>query len=150
MKRLTHRVIGFADAAAFVSLHHRHRTPPVGHRFSIAAYEHDRLCGVVIVGRPVARARDDGATVEITRLCTDGTKDACSFLYGRAVKAALALGYRRIGTYTLRSEPGTSLKAAGWMVVGEVRGRTWDTPARRRSDQGPTADKLLWEPAIAE
>jgi len=148
-KRLRHQRIEFADAAAFVSEHHRHHTPPVGHLFSIAAYEGERLCGVAIVGRPVARHRDDGLTAEVTRLCTDGTKDACSFLYGRAAKAALALGYRRLGTYTLASESGASLRAAGWRVVAEVKGRSWDTPSRRRADKHPTEDKLLWEPPAA-
>jgi hypothetical protein len=130
-----------------VSEHHRHHTPPVGHLFSLAAIEGERLCGVAIVGRPVSRHRDDGLTAEVTRLCTDGTKDACSFLYGRAAKAALALGFRRIGTYTLKSEPGTSLRAAGWTVISEVAGRSWDTPSRRRNDKHPTEPKLLWEPA---
>jgi hypothetical protein len=146
-RRLHFARIEFRDAAAFVSVHHRHHTPAQGHLFSLAAYEGERLCGVAIVGRPVARHRDDGLTAEVTRLCTDGTKDACSFLYGRAAKAALALGYRRIGTYTLKSEPGASLRGAGWRVVSEVQGRSWDTPSRRRTDKHPTADKLLWEPA---
>lgn len=146
MKSLTHRPIEFRDAAAFVLAHHRHRTPPQGHRFSIAAWLDGQLVGVVIVGRPVARARQDGHTVEITRLCTDGTKNACSFLYGRATKAALALGWRRIGTYTLKREPGASLVAAGWVAIAEVKGRSWDTPSRRRDDQA-IEDKLFWEPA---
>lgn len=145
MKRLHHGRIEFRDAAAFVSLHHRHHTPPVGHLFSLGAYEGDRLCGVVIVGRPVARGRQDGLTCEVTRLCTDGTKDACSFLYGRAAKAALALGYRRIGTYTLASEAGASLRGAGWRCIGEVKGRSWNCPSRPRTDKHPTDDKLLWE-----
>lgn len=108
--RLTHARIEFADAAAFVSEHHRHHTPPVGHVFSIGAYRGDLLVGVVIVGRPVARARDDGQTAEVTRLCvSDGERNACSFLYGKAAKAALAMGFRRIGTYTLARESGASL-----------------------------------------
>lgn len=148
-RRLSHARIEFAAAAAFVSEHHRHHTPPVGHLFSLAAYEGDRLCGVAIVGRPVARHRDDGLTAEVTRLCTDGTKDACSFLYGCAARAALALGFRRIGTYTLGSEGGASLRGAGWRVVAEIKGRSWDTPSRRRTDKHPTEDKLLWEPAAA-
>jgi hypothetical protein len=146
-RALCHRRIDFTEAAAFVSLHHRHHTPPVGHLFSIGAYADDRLCGVAIIGRPVARHRDDGETAEVTRLCTDGTRNACSFLYGRAAKAALALGFRRIDTYTLGSESGASLRGAGWRVVSEVRGRSWDTPSRRRSDKHPTEAKLLWEPA---
>lgn len=145
-QRLHHQRVDFATAAAFVSAHHRHHTPPVGHLFSIGAFADGRLCGVVIVGRPVARSRDDGFTAEITRLCTDGTKNACSFLYGRASKAALALGYRRLGTYTLAGESGSSLRGAGWHVVAEVKGRSWDTPSRPRTDKHPTVDKLLWEP----
>lgn len=146
-RRFHHRRVDFALAAAFVAEHHRHHTPPVGHLFSLGAYEGDRLCGVAIVGRPVARARQDGLTAEVTRLCTDGTKDACSFLLGCAARAALALGYRRIGTYTLASEGGASLRAAGWRLVAEVKGRSWDTPSRPRSDKHPTTDKTLWEAA---
>lgn len=142
---LRHIRIDFAGAAEFVSEHHRHHTPPAGHIFSIAALDDDRLCGVVIVGRPVSRHRDDGVTAEVTRLCTDGTKNAASFLYGRACAAAFALGFARIGTYTLKAEPGTSLVAAGWKLMGEVKGRSWDTPSRRRTDKHPTDDKLLWE-----
>jgi hypothetical protein len=100
---------------------------------------------VVIVGRPVARMRDDGLTAEVTRLCTDGTRNACSFLYGAAAKAAFALGYKRIGTYILASEPGTTLRAAGWRLIGEVKGRSWTTPSRPRVDKHPTQDKLLFE-----
>lgn len=144
-KRLRHERIEFAGAAAFVSQHHRHHTPPVGHLFSIAAFEGDRLCGVAIVGRPVARARQDGLTCEVTRLCTDGTKDACSFLLGCCARAALALGYRRIGTYTLASEGGASLRGAGWRVVGETRGGSWDRGSRPRQDKHPTTAKTLWE-----
>lgn len=146
-RRLHHRRVEFREAAAFVAAHHRHHTPPAGHLFSLGAYEGDRLCGVAIVGRPVARGRQDGLTAEITRLCTDGTKDACSFLLGRCARAALALGFRRIGTYTLAREGGKSLRAAGWHVVSEVKGRSWDTPSRPRTDKHPTEDKLLWEAA---
>lgn len=144
-RRLHHQRIEFTEAAAFVAEHHRHHTPPVGHLFSLGAFESGRLCGVAIVGRPVARARQDGLTAEVTRLCTDGTKDAPSFLLGCCARAALALGYRRIGTYTLASEGGASLRAAGWRIVGEVKGRSWDTPSRRRTDKHPTSDKMLWE-----
>ena len=143
--RLRHQRIEFAAAAAFVAQHHRHHTPPQGHLFSLAAYDGDRLCGVAIIGRPVARQRQDGLTCEVTRLCTDGTRNACSFLYGRAARAAFALGYRRIGTYTLGTEGGGSPRGAGWRVVGEVRGRSWSCPSRPRSDKHPLADKLLWE-----
>ena len=145
---LCHQRIEFAPAAAFVSEHHRHHTAPVGHLFSMGAFRGERMVGVVIVGRPVARGRDDGLTAEVTRLCVlDNEPNACSFLYGKAAKAALALGFRRIGTYTLKRESGTSLRAAGWVVVGEVKGRSWTTPSRPRADKHPTEDKMLWESA---
>lgn len=137
--------IDFADAAAFVREHHRHHTPPVGHKFSIAAMEDGQLVGVVIVGRPVARRRDDGLTLEVTRLCTKGSKNACSFLYGAAARAAFALGYRRIGTYILKREPGTSLAAAGWKMIAETPGRSWSVPSRPRTDSHPLEPRLLFE-----
>ena len=137
--------IGFADAAAFVRKHHRHHTPPVGHKFSIAAIDGEQMVGVVIVGRPVARRRDDGRTLEVTRLCTDGHRNACSFLYGAAARAAFALGYNRIGTYILKREPGTSLAAAGWKLIGETPGKSWSVPSRARSDKHPIEPKLLFE-----
>jgi hypothetical protein len=143
--RLSARPISFADAAAFVALHHRHHTPPVGHKFSIAAVHADMIVGVVIVGRPVARRRDDGCTLEVTRLCTDGTPNACSFLYGRAARAAFALGFARIGTYILKSEPGLSLKAAGWQLIAETPGQSWSVKSRPRIDKHPLEPKLLFE-----
>ena len=144
--KLSAAPIGFAEAAEFVREHHRHHTPPVGHKFSIAAMSGDRLVGVVIVGRPVSRRRDDGTTLEVTRLCVlDGERNACSFLYGCAARAAFALGYRRIGTYTLKSEPGTSLRAAGWTMIGETPGKSWSVPTRSRTDKHPIEPKLVWE-----
>lgn len=146
--RLSHQRVEFATAAAFVAEHHRHHTPPVGHLFNIGAGRADQLVGVVIVGRPVARRRDDGLTAEITRLCVlDHEPNACSFLYGRAAKAAFALGFIRIGTYTLQRESGTSLRAAGWTLIGETPGRSWSVPSRLRSDKHPLEPRLLWEAA---
>ena len=104
--KLRHGRIELAEANAFVAERHRHHPPVVGHRFSIGAFLGEQLVGVVIVGRPVARMRDDGLTCEVTRLCTDGTRNACSFLYGAAARAAFALGFIRIGTYTLPDEGG--------------------------------------------
>ena len=137
--------VKFDEAARFVREHHRHHTPPVGHLFSIGAEAEGRLVGVAIVGRPVARHRDDGLTVEVTRLCTDGTRNAASFLLGRACKASFALGFRRIGTYTLGSESGASLRGAGWRLIGERGGGSWSVPSRPRTDKHPTEPKLLWE-----
>jgi hypothetical protein len=143
--RLSLAPLDFATAAAFVAQHHRHHTPPIGHKFSLGALHGDKLIGAVIVGRPVARGRDDGATLEVTRLCTDGTRNACSFLYGAAARATFALGYRRIGTYILQSEPGTSLRAAGWKLIGERGGGSWTTPSRPRVDDHPLQTKMLFE-----
>jgi len=144
--RLRHQRAEFSEAAAFVSEHHRHHTQPVGHLFSIGAFRGDGLVGVVIVGRPVSRMRQDGLTAEVTRLCVlDNEPNACSFLYGKAAKAALALGYRRIGTYTLKSEPGTSLRAAGWTLIGERGGGSWSVQSRPRTDKHPLELKQLWE-----
>lgn len=149
MSRLHLVPLDLASANSFVAAVHRHHKPVVGHKFSLGAILDDAMVGVCIVGRPVARMRDDGWTLEVTRLCTDGTKNACSFLYGAAARASFALGYRRIGTYILASEPGTSLEAAGWRLIGEVKGRSWSAPSRPRVDRHPTVDKLLFERSAA-
>lgn len=151
-RKFTIERIGLDDANAFVSAHHRHHRSVIGHLFSLGAATTDsldrgarKIVGVAIVGRPVARMRDDGQTAEVTRLCTDGTKDACSFLYGAAARAAFALGFKRIGTYILASEPGTSLTAAGWRLIGEAGGGSWSRSDRPRVDKHPTQGKLLFE-----
>ena len=145
MSGLQLQPITFAEAAAFVRLHHRHHGPPVGWKFGVAVNDGERVRGVVIVGRPVARALQDGWTVEVTRCCTDGAKNAASMLYAAAWRAARALGYRRMITYTLAREAGTSLRAAGWIALYQTKGGTWNTPARPRVDQHPTEQKTLWE-----
>jgi hypothetical protein len=133
------------DARAFVEQHHRHHPAPVGGLFAVGVGVEGAVVGVAIVGRPVARGLQDGWTAEVTRCCTDGTKNAASMLYGACWRACRALGYRRLVTYTLRSEPGTSLRAAGWRVVGEVRGRSWSCKSRPRVDRHPLQGKLRWE-----
>lgn len=143
--RLTVERLELGEANAFVREHHRHHKPVIGHLFSIGAALEGVIVGIAIVGRPVARGRDDGVTAEVTRLATDGTRNACSFLYGAAARAAFALGFKRIGTYILATEPGTSLSAAGWRQIAEVRGRSWSCPSRPRVDKHPTQAKLLFE-----
>ena len=145
MKQLAIFPIELGEANVFVATHHRHHGKVVGHKFSLCAVHDETIVGVAIIGRPVSRIRDDGLTLEVTRLCTDGTKDACSFLYGAARRATFALGYRRLGTYILASENGASLKAAGWRLVGEVTGRSWSCPSRPRVDKTPLQGKLLFE-----
>lgn len=140
--------LDLAEANAFVAEHHRHHKPVVGHKFSLGAALAEKIVGVVIVGRPVARMRDDGATLEVTRLCTDGTKNACSFLYGAAARASFALGYTRIGTYILDTEPGSSLRGAGWKLIGQRGGGEWGRKDRPRVDKHPTQGKLLYEVTV--
>jgi hypothetical protein len=134
-----------ADANAFVDQHHRHSAPVIGHKFSIAVAREDVVVGVCIVGRPLARGLQDGWTREILRTATDGTPNACSMLEGAACRAVFAMGYRKVVTYTRKSEPGASLRAAGFRVVGEVKGREWHTASRPRVRRGGLEDKWRWE-----
>jgi hypothetical protein len=134
-----------SEANAFVATLHRHHKPVVGAVFNIGAELDGKLVGVVIVGRPVSRHRDDGNTAEVTRLCTDGTRNACSFLYQAAARAAFALGFDKIGTYTLAEEGGASLRGAGWKLIGERGGGSWSRAKRIRFDDHPMQAKLLWE-----
>lgn len=129
------------QANEYVAEHHRHHKPVVRDKFRFGAVVDGKLVGVVNVGNPVARGNCDGETLEVTRLCTDGTYNACSFLYNKAAKIAFELGYRRIITYILETESGTSLEAAGWRFDGMTRGGSWDTPSRRRTDNHPICPK---------
>ena len=132
-------------ANAYVAEHHRHHKPVVGHRFSLGLRKDSGdLCGVAIVGRPVARGFDPDTVCEVTRLCTDGTPNACSQLYGAARRVAKAMGFEKIITYTLASESGASLRASGWVAEATVTGRSWDAPSRPRVDKHPTEDKVRW------
>ncbi len=144
--RLTVVPLPLDEANAFVKQHHRHHRPTVGHKFSLGVADEDgAVRGVAIVGRPVARMLDDGLTLEVNRVATDGCPNACSALYGAARRACFALGYRRLITYTLNTEPGTSLKAAGWKLLGERGGGSWSVPSRPRVDRHPLQMKFLWE-----
>lgn len=121
-------------ANEFVVAHHRHNGKVLIHRFSIGVLNEDgKLIGVAIVGNPSARRLDDGLTCEVKRVCTDGTSNACSILYGRCARIAKEMGWSKIITYTLESEPGTSLKASGWFIEAEnVGGKDWNVPSRPR------------------
>ncbi len=135
-----------SDALVFIDQHHRHKNqPPHMYRFAVGLAEGDELVAACLIGEPVNRHLMDGFTAEVIRLCTLGQPNACSMLYGAAWRAAKALGYRRIVTYTHTTEPGTSLVAAGWKVVGEVTGRHWNTKSRPRAVRGPPQDKFRWE-----
>ncbi len=143
----------FREACEFVTMHHRHHRKPQGHRFSMKLVDGDRTVGVAIVGRPVSRHQQDGETLEITRLCTDGTRNACSRLIGAVKRAARALGSRRLISYTLESEPGSSWSAAGMVQVGTVTGRAWTGGyggptlfgRKERTNDHPLTDKRVWE-----
>lgn len=137
--------IGFAEAKEFVERIHRHHCSPQGWKFGLGATKNGQLCGVVMVGRPVSRMLDDGKTAEVIRLATDGTRNACSFLYARARQVALLMGFTRIITYILESETGASLKAAGWRFVRKAGGGRWSRPSRTRKDKAPLEAKQLWE-----
>lgn len=136
--------ITLKTANEYVMAHHRHHKATVGCKFAIGLLNNDdnQLCGVAICGRPVSRYLDNGLTLEINRLCTDGTKNACSKLYGGCIKVAKAMGYRRVITYTLESEDGASLKASNFKFDGIAGGKQW-TGCRKR-DNGPREMKKRW------
>lgn len=142
---LTLQPTTYEEACDYVTKYHRHHPAPQGHKFSIAVADETKVVGVVMIGRPVARHLDNGRTLEVTRCCTDGTKNAASKLYGAAWNATKALGYRRLITYTLSSEPGTSLRASGWKELYKTTGGSWDSPSRPRVDKHPTGQKTIWE-----
>src|SRR5262245_60990609 len=89
------------QASEFIRCYHRHHKPSRGHKFSVGAFDGQNIVGVAVVGRPVSRVLDDGLTAEVLRLCTDGTRNACSLLYGACRRAVFAMGYKRLLTYTL-------------------------------------------------
>lgn len=142
--------VPWREAREFVRAHHRHCKPPAGWRFGAGIRNGRKLIGVVIVGRPVARAIDASSVVEVNRLCirtdiADGLAwNACSMLYGWAAREAKARGFQRVITYTLDSEAGTTLKAAGWTPEAVTRGGSWDRPSRARTDAAPTVKKTRW------
>lgn len=147
--KLRLKPVTFRQACEFIDLHHSHHRPPQGHKFSIGVVQDDEeLCGVVCVGRPVARNLDDGYTAEVTRCCTDRTKNVASKLYGAAWRAAKAMGYTTLITYTLEEESGRSLVAAGWKQVASSPGGSWSTKSRPRKDKHPTGPKTRWEISV--
>lgn len=139
--------IDFSEANAFVATQHRHHKPMIGCKFCLAVSDNSKVVGVAIVGRPVSRHLDNGWTLEVNRCCTDGTKNACSMLYGAAWRAAKSMGYKRLVTYTLPEEGGASLKASNWVLLGLRGGGNWNTSSRPRvdTDQLLRGQKSLWE-----
>lgn len=134
-------------AREYVTANHRHHRAPQGGLFAVGCEVDGELVGCAIVGKPVARMLNDGHTVEITRLCTDGSRNACSFLYRVCVRVARAMGYQRVLTYTLPQEGGASLRGAGFAVTHTTRSESWSRPSRGRTDKHPIQQKLRWEAA---
>lgn len=139
------------DANEFVRRHHRHLGAVVGHRFSLAVADPEgQIRGVAIVGNPIGMHDADGLTLQLTRSATDGHPNAGSCLNAACVRATFALGYRRLITFTLQSESGTTLRAAGFTLVGQTQ-RTgkgagvWNCKARPRIDKAPAQRKFRWE-----
>lgn len=145
MSKLKAVPLELKQANAFVDMLHRHHDPVFRDKFRVGAMLDGKLVGVVQIGRPVSRMLDDGKTVEVTRLCSDGTENVCSFLYGKAAKIAREMGFSKIITYILQTEPGTSLRAAGWTLEAEnCGGGSWDKPSRRRTTTAPVTPKQRW------
>lgn len=135
--------ITFRESCEFIKQHHRHHKPTVGCKFCLGLYDNGKLCGVAVCGRPVSRHYDDGLTCEINRLCTDGTRNACSMLYGASCRVAKAMGYKKVITYILESENGASLKASNFACEGIAGGTHW-TGERNRGQAIPKEMKTRW------
>ena len=135
--------ITLRTANAFVTDYHRHHPAVTGCKFAIGCEDNGKLCGVAICGRPVSRYLDDGRTLEINRLCTDGTKNAVSKLYGASVLIAKAMGYKKVITYILESESGASLKASNFVCEGKASGTHW-TGKRDKGQDIPNQMKQRW------
>lgn len=140
---MTIRPITFRIASDYINANHRHHNATVGCKFCIGVFDNDRMCGVAVCGRPVSRHLDDGLTCEINRVCTDGTKNACSMLYGACCRVAKAMGYIKVITYTLESENGASLKASNFTYDGIAGGTHW-TGKRNRGQDIPKEMKKRW------
>lgn len=137
--------VSLREANAFVERHHRHHGGRRAHRFAVSIRgPRGGLKGVAIAGNPVAKALCDGRTIEVSRTCTDGTKNANSMLYGAIWRAARALGYTRMVTYTMPEESGSSLRAVGMREDGMTEGRPWNRPKRPREVNYPVGPKVRW------
>ena len=134
------------EANEFVAKYHRHNLPTVGGKFAVGASVDGKLFGVAIAGRPVARRLGDGKTLEVLRVCTDGTQNANSFLYGWVKRIAHLMGYKKVITYTLEEESGASLRAIGDQVVGQAQPKEWSVPSRPQKSQDVYSKaKVKWQ-----
>lgn len=147
--RLEIRPLTLSSANYFVTKFHRHHKAVVGHRFSIGAFKGPNnindIVGVAIVGRPVARETEIYNVAEVLRLCTDGTKNSCSFLYSACARIAKEMGFKKIQTFILATEPGTSVIAAGWKLAGETVGGDWNSGHLNRRIDQPMGPKKRYE-----
>jgi hypothetical protein len=142
--------ITLKEAQTFINTFHRHHKQPQGHRFSLGLFVANQLVGVIVAGRPVARLNDNGSTLEITRCCVlEGFKNGITILCGRVYQTAKLWGYKQVITYTLESENGVSMKAAGFRCIGKTKGGSWNSPNRKRNDKHPIIPKYKWVKDIA-
>jgi len=141
--------ITFKEAKLFVGKYHRHHVAPQGCKFAVAATDGEIILGVIVAGRPVSRYRDDGKTLEVTRLCVKkGYKNLCSLLYSKVSHIAKEMGYQNLITYTLLEESGKSLLASGFTLIGSNRGGSWNSKSRRRMDKHPVAGKNVYNKSL--
>ena len=132
------------EANEFVERIHRHHDSVYRDKFRVGCEVDRKLVGVIQLARPVSRMLDNGKTIEVVRLCTDGTFNVCSFLYSRAARIAKEMGYSKIITYILDTENGASLKASGWHKEADIKGQNWSRPSRPRNTSAPTCNKQRW------
>lgn len=138
--------INFKQAKDFIEEYHRHHIAPQGYKFAVAVTDGLNIVGVAIAGRPVSRFKDNGKTIEVTRLCVkNGYKNVCSLLYSKVARIAKEMGYEKVITYTLESESGKSLQATGYHCIGISKGGSWNVKSRPRTDKHPTESKKIWE-----
>lgn len=141
--------ITFRFAKAYIAEHHRHNPSVVGCKFAIGVEKNGEVIGVAVCGRPVSRYLDDGKTIEINRVCTNGERNACSMLYGACCRIAKEMGYVKAITYTLKSEDGASVKASNFIMDGEAGGIYW-TGKRNRGQNIPHEMKIRWHRTLTE
>lgn len=139
--------LGLKEANRFVGLEHRHVGPVVGYRFAIGATLNTELVGVAIVARTTGRGLHSPMRAEITRLATNGTRNACSFLYQRAKRIVQLMGYTSLKTYTRTDESGASLAAIGACCEAELKARSWERSSKNRvrTDKSEPSARRRWE-----
>jgi hypothetical protein len=146
--------ITLAAAKQFVTCHHRHNKAPTGHKFSVGLLFNGGLVGVGVAGRPVSRHLDDGLTIEVSRTCTMGDRNANSKIYGAVLRCAKAMGYKRAITYTQQDESGASLRAVGFTSVSNLPPRkNWaNSSVKGASKRDATLEenvaRIRWEKAL--